>query len=575
MKNKKLAKLLNRIADYLEMDDIDYKPFAYRRAASSLLELEDDIEKIYEEKGREGIEKISGVGQAIADKVEEFLLTGEIEHLERLKTKFPVQMEELLRVEGLGPKSIKKLYEELEIKNLEELKKEAEKGSIASLKGFGEKTEKNILEAIDFLKKDEGSWALGEVMEFSKKIFNELKAMKEVKKISFAGSLRRKKELVGDVDILVSASKTESIMNKFTSFENIEKVLGQGETKASIKMEEGFNVDLRVVERASFGSALQYFTGSKEHNIRTRKVAISKGFKLNEYGLFKNGRRVAGKSEEEIYSKLGMSFIPPEVREDRGEIEKAMKGEYFNLCEVSDIKGDLHTHTTWTGGKQSVKEMAIAAYELGYEYIGIADHTKYLQIENGLNEKELKKQREEIERVNLELEDEGFQIKVLQGCEANILEDGSLDIDDESLEALDYVIAGIHSHFKLPEEEMTERLIRAIKHPQVNIISHPTGRLIKKRESLSLDVEKIIKTAKEEGVVLEINSSPHRLDLSDRYIKKCVENDQFLIINSDAHHKDQLENINFGVGQARRGWAQKEDIANSKKLEELIDILKK
>ncbi len=575
MKNKKLAKLLNRIADYLEMDDIDYKPFAYRRAASSLLELEDDIEKIYEEKGREGIEKISGVGQAIADKVEEFLLTGEIEHLERLKTKFPVQMEELLRVEGLGPKSIKKLYEELEIKNLEELKKEAEKGSIASLKGFGEKTEKNILEAIDFLKKDEGSWALGEVMEFSKKIFNELKAMKEVKKISFAGSLRRKKELVGDVDILVSASKTESIMNKFTSFENIEKVLGQGETKASIKLEEGFNVDLRVVERASFGSALQYFTGSKEHNIRTRKVAISKGFKLNEYGLFKNGRRVAGKSEEEIYSKLGMSFIPPEVREDRGEIEKAMKGEDFNLCEVSDIKGDLHTHTTWTGGKQSVKEMAIAAYELGYEYIGIADHTKYLQIENGLNEEELKKQREEIERVNLELEDEGFQIKVLQGCEANILEDGSLDIDDESLEALDYVIAGIHSHFKLPEEEMTERLIRAIRHPQVNIISHPTGRLIKKRESLSLDVEKIIKTAKEEGVVLEINSSPHRLDLSDRYIKKCVENDQFLIINSDAHHKDQLENINFGVGQARRGWAQKEDIVNSKKLEELIDILKK
>ncbi|MGM0439040.1 MAG: DNA polymerase/3'-5' exonuclease PolX [Patescibacteria group bacterium] len=575
MKNKKLADILNRIADYLEMDDVDYKPFAYQRAANSILELEKPINEIYEEEGREGIEQISGIGEAIADKVEEYLLTGEVEHLERLKEKFPIDMDNLLRVEGLGPKSIKKLYEELDIKNLKELKEKAENNEIANLKGFGDKTEKNILEAIDFLEKDEGKWSLGEVLPVANEIFEELKNLKEVKKISFAGSLRRKKELVGDVDILVSASRTKQIMNKFTSFSRVEKVLGQGDTKSSIKLQEGFDVDIRVVEKASFGSALQYFTGSKSHNIRVRKIAIAKGFKLNEYGLFKDGKKVAGKTEEGIYKKLGMTYIPPEIREDRGEVEEAQKGNKFSLCELSDIKGDLHTHTTWTGGKQSVEEMARAANELGYDYIGIADHTKYLQVENGLDEEELEKQRKEINKVNNKLKKEGLDFKILQGCEANILKDGSLDISDESLKKIDYVIAGIHSHFKLEKKEMTKRLIKAIKHPQVNIISHPTGRLIKKRESLNLDINKILKIAKEEAVILEINSSPHRLDLSDKYIKQCIENNQYLVINSDAHHKDQLKNMKYGINQARRGWAESKDIVNTKKITKLLEILNK
>lgn len=572
-KNKKLAKILNRIADYLEMEEVKHKPFAYQRAASSILELDKDIKELYEDSGRKGLENVSGVGQAIADKVEEYLLTGEVEYLQRLQKKFPVDMDDLLRVEGLGPKSIKKLYEELEVKTLSDLKRAAKAGAVAELKGFGEKTQENILEAIEFLEKDEGKWSLGEVMLVAEELFNRLEKLKEVKRIDFAGSLRRKKEVVGDVDILISASKIEKIMKIFTSFESIEKVLGQGETKASIRLKEGFDVDLRVVDSSSFGSALQYFTGSKEHNIKTRKIAISKGFKLNEYGLFEDGERVSGAEEEEIYSKLGMTFVPPELRENRGEVERALDGDEFNLCNLSDIKGDLHTHTTWTGGNHSIKEMGLAANNLGYDYIGIADHTKYLQIENGLNEKELEEQRKEIEKVNSELKDEGIGIKILQGCEANILKDGSLDISDESLKKLDYVIAGIHSHFKIPEKEMTARLIKAIKHPEVNIISHPTGRLIKKRESLHLDVEKIIDIAKEEGVILEINSSPYRLDLSDRYIKKCVENGQLLIINSDAHHKDQLKNMSFGVGQARRGWAKKENIINTRNLDDLLKIL--
>ena len=570
-KNKNLAKILNRIADYLEMEEVKHKPFAYQRAANSILELEEPIDELYENKGRKAIIEIPGVGEAIADKAEEFLLTGEIEYLERLKNKFPVDMDNLLRVEGLGPKSIKKLYEELEIKSLDDLKKEAEKGSVSEVKGFGDKTVENILEAIKFLRKDEGKWSLGEVLPIAKEIFSQLESLDEVKKIAFAGSLRRRKEVVGDVDILVSASKTEKVMNTFISFESVEKVLGQGDTKASIRLEEGFDVDLRVVNMTSFGSALQYFTGSKSHNIKVRKIAISDEMKLNEYGLFKDGKKIAGKTEEEIYSKLGMTYIPPEIRENRGEVEEALKGKSFNLCELEDIKGDLHTHTTWTGGSQTVDEMALAAAEIGYEYIGIADHTKYLQIENGLDERELREQRKEIEKINQKLKEEGIDITILQGCEANILKDGSLDITDDALSQLDYVIAGIHSHFKLPKEEMTERLIKAIKHPEVNIISHPTGRLIKKRESLSLDVEKIISVANEEGVVLEINSSPHRLDLSDRYIKRCVENGQLLVINSDTHHKDQLKNMEFGVGQARRGWAESGDILNTKNLKELLN----
>ncbi len=569
MLNKEIAQQLDKIADYLEMEEIDYKPFAYRRASSSISELSEDIEEIYEEKGREGIEEINGVGKNIADKIEEFILTGEMEYLENLKAKFPVDLDNLLRVEGLGPKSIKKLFKELNVRNLSDLEKATKEGEIASLSGFGEKTEKNIREAIEFLKKDEGKWLLGEVFSDSEAIFSRLEKLKETEKISFAGSLRRKKETVGDVDILVSAKKAEEIIDCFVGYEGVLKTLSKGETRSSIRLKSGFNVDLRVVGKNSFGSALQYFTGSKEHNIKLRRIANEKGMKLNEYGLFKDGRRVAGREEEKIYSLLGLSFVPPELREDRGEVEAYLKGEELELVTQKDIKGELHMHTTWTGGAQTVEEMAKRGEELGYEYIGIADHTEFLRIENGLNAEDLEKQRAEIKEV-----DAMMKIKIFQGCEANILKDGSLDIDDEALEKLDYVIAGIHSNFKMDREEMTARVVKAIKHPLVKIISHPTGRLIKRRESLDLDMVAIFNEAKKAGVVLEINSSPHRLDLRDTDIKRCVEMNIPMIINSDAHHVDQLENISFGIGQARRGWAEKKNIINSKSKEELKKFFK-
>lgn len=570
IKNKKIAKRLQSIAHYLEMDEVDYKPFAYERAASSILRLEDSVEKIYEEKGRKGIEDISGVGEAIADKVEEFLLTGEMEHLKKLKEKFPVKMKDLLRVEGLGPKSIKKLYEELKVTDLIELKKAAKKGKIAELDGFGKKTEQNILEAISFLSKDEGKWALGEVLPIAENIFNGLKSIPEVEKISFAGSLRRMKEVVGDVDILVSAEKPSKVMKVFTSFDGIRKVLGVGDTKASIRFEEGFDVDLRIVKPESFGAALQYFTGSKEHNIKVRKIAIDNGFKLNEYGLFKGDDRIAGGTEEEIYKELGLNYIPPELREDHGEIEKAKNDDFSDLCKLEDLKGDLHTHTNWTGGVNSLEEMIEAAKQRGYDYLGISDHTKMLKIENGLDEDELLKQNKEIKRLNKEK-----KLEVLHGCEANILKDGSLDIGNEVLEKLDYVIAGIHSNFKMSEEKMTERLLKAIRNPLVNIISHPTGRLIKKREMLPLNMNKVLEVAKKEEVILEINSSPSRLDLSENLIRQCVDKGIKMVINSDSHHINQLETIRFGVGQARRGWATKKLIINSYKIEKLLNTLRK
>jgi len=574
VKNKELAEKLNRVAEYLEMGDVDYKPFAYRRAASSILELEESVEEIYDKEGRKGLEEISGVGKNIADKLEEYILTGEIEHLKTLREKFPVDLKNMLRVEGLGPKSVKKLYENLGVENLEDLKIAASEGRVAEVEGLGEKTEKNILEAIEFLKKDEGKWALGEVLPVAREIYKRLKSLKEVKRISFAGSLRRKKELVGDVDLLVSASKTEKIMKSFTSFPNVEKVLGEGETKSSIRLREGFDADLRIVGEKSFGSALQYFTGSKNHNIKIRKIAKSKGLKLNEYGLFDKKKKIAGRTEKEVYSKLGLTLIPPELREDRGEVEKAQKGEDFSdLCKLEDLKGDLHIHTDWTGGANSLKEMVSAARERGYAWVGIADHTEFLRIENGLSEKELSKQRKEIEKLNSKFEAQNSDFYVMQGCEANILRDGSLDISDKGLKKLDYVIAGMHSGFKMGRIEMTERLIKAMRHPEVDIISHPTGRLIKKRDSLNLDMEKIFKVAEEENVFLEINSSPARLDLKDADIKKCVERGIKLAINSDSHHLNQLENVEFGVGQARRGWAKSTDIINTLSKEDFLSLI--
>ncbi len=581
-KNLQLAKIFSQMAVYLEMEDVPFKPQAYQRAALALETISDDIEEIYKKEGIEGLEKIPGVGKSIAEKIVEFLKTGKIKEFEEKRKKIPVDLEELMQVEGIGPKTIKTLYQNLKIKNLKDLEKAAKEGKIRHLPNFGEKSEQNILQAIEFLKRSKGRFLISEALAIAEKIVEELKQLKEIDKISLAGSLRRMKETIGDIDILVTIKRgykdkegAKKVMDKFINLEGIEKVWDYGLTKSSVRFDLGIDADLRIVEDYEFGSALQYFTGSKEHNIITRKLALEKGLKLNEYGVFKGNKRIAGQTEEEVYQAIGLPYIEPELRENTGEIEAGLKGKLPKIIDYDEIKGDLHCHSDWDGGENSILEMAESALKMGYQYLGIADHTKFLKIEHGLDEKKLLEQRKEIEKINQNFQKRGINFKILQGCEANILNDGSLDIDDKTLKNLDYVIAGIHSHMKMSKEEMTKRMLRAIKNPLVKIISHPTGRLINRRDEYQIDLDQILKAATEYNVALEINSFPDRLDLNDRNIRKAVELGVKLVINTDSHHKDQLRFIRFGIAQARRGWATKNDIINSWSLEKLLNFFNK
>jgi DNA polymerase (family X) len=570
MKNQEIANIFFEMADYLKMKDETFRSVAYNRVALTLDSMDRDVEGVYREGGLKALEDIPGVGKNIALKIEEYLKTGKIKSYLDLKKQTPVRLDEISKVEGMGPKKAKVLFEKLGVRNLKDLEKAAKSHKIAPLFGFGEKTEKNILEGIEFLKKDKGRSLLGHIMPFVEETIAKLSSLREVKEISVAGSTRRMKETIGDVDVLVASLQPEKVMNFFASLPGIAKVWGKGSTKSSIRMRQGFDVDLRIVKPESFGSALQYFTGSKEHNIATRRVAISKGLKLNEYGVFKNDRKIAGRTEQEVYEAIGLSYIPPEMREDTGEVELAQKNKLPEIIGYEDIKGDLHCHSSWDGGEHSIKEMADAAKKMGYDYIGISDHTKFLRIEKGLNEKQLLSQRKEIDSLNYKLQTKNYKLKILQGCEANIMPDGSVDIKDEVLAKLDYVIAGVHSAMKMPREKMTQRIIAAMKNPNVDIISHPTGRLLRKRDEYLIDFEEILQAAKDYNVVLEINSSPERLDLKDVNIRKAKEAGVKMIINTDSHHRDQLKLMKFGIAQARRGWASKEDIINTQSVEKLL-----
>ena len=593
MKNQEIAKIFYEIADYLEMEGVAFKPYAYQKAAITLETLEEDVEEIYKKGGIKALKEIPGVGESIALKIEEYLKTGRIKGYEKLKKKTPINLEEIIAVEGMGPKKAKVLYQKLGIRNLKDLEKTARAHKIASLFGFGEKTEKNILEGIAFLKRSKGRFLLGEILPKVKEVYEKFKSLKEVEKIDPAGSVRRMKETIGDVDFLVISKNPEKVMDFFVSLPGVIKIWGKGTTKASIRMKEGFDMDIRVVPDRSYGSALQYFTGSKEHNIATRKIAIDRGFKLSEYGLFRGSKMIAGADEKEIYQKLGMEWIPPEMRENQGEIEAASERKLPKIIGYKDIKGDLHCHSKWDGGANSIEEIAEAAMKMDYQYIGIADHTKFLRIEHGLDEKKLELQKKEIEKLNSKFRirpqpiSNGLgrpaliqgrwrnsKFRILQGCEANILSDGLIDIKDEALKKLDFVIAGIHSNFKMEKSKMTERIIRAMKNPNVDIISHPTGRILKRRDEYQIDFDKILRVAKETGTILEINSFPERLDLNAENIRRAKEAGVKMVINTDSHHKDQLRFIEFGIAQARRGWAEKGDIINTQPLEKLLKFFK-
>ncbi|MCD6146426.1 MAG: DNA polymerase/3'-5' exonuclease PolX, partial [Thermoplasmata archaeon] len=481
MKNKEVARVLYAIADLLEIKEEKFKPNAYRKAAQNIELLPEDIEKVFEQGN---LEKIPGVGKNIAKKIEEFLKTGKLEYYERLKKEIPVDVEALSSIEGMGPKKIKTLYNELGIKNLSELEKAAREGKIREIKGMGEKTEKKILESIAFARKGKRE-LLGVILPEAM----ELKALleKKVEMISIAGSLRRMKETVGDMDILAFSSQPAEVMDFFTSMENVEAVIAKGETKSSVRLESGIQVDLRIVPKESFGSALQYFTGSKEHNIEVRRIAVRAGCKLNEYGLFKGEKRIAGESEEEVYRALGMDYIPPELRENRGEVEAAMAGKLPHLIEYGDVKGDLQMHTKWSDGANTIEEMVEEARKMGHEFIAITDHVGSLKIAGGMDEDEIRKQMREVEKVNEKYDD----IHVFYGVEVNIMKDGSLDMGKSVLKDVDVVVAGIHSGLRMSEEEMTARMIKAMESGVVNIIAHPTGRIIQRREGIKLDFEKV------------------------------------------------------------------------------------
>lgn len=589
MVNQELAKILSDFARYYEMEGVAFKPQAYEKAALNLETLEEDASDIYKKEGLEGLKRIPGVGEGIAKKIEEYIKTGKIREYENFKKKLPINFGELTAVEGLGVRKAKVLYEKLGVKNLKDLERAAKGRKIAPLFGFGEKTEKNILEGIEFLKRSAGRFSLGEILPKVKAIENALKNLKEVKRVEACGSVRRKKETIGDVDFLVISDKPQKVMDFFVSLPGVVKVWGKGATKTSMRFEEGYDMDIRVVPEKSYGAALQYFTGSKEHNIVLRKIAMDKGLKLSEYGLFRGEKMIAGNKEEEIYEKLGLQWIPPEMRENTGEIELAMSisalssmpkglsnGRLPKLIELKDIKGDLHCHSHWGSGNgpEMIEKLLKAATDKGYKYIGISDHTKFLAIEHGINEKQLAEQRKEINRLNSLFIIHNSSFKILQGCEANILTDGSIDISDEALSKLDYAIAGVHSQMKMPKAKMTERIIKAMKNPHIDIISHPTGRIIGRRPEYEIDIDKIFRAAKETGTILEINAHPARLDLNDINIRKAKEAGVKMIINTDAHQAEEIRLMDYGVSQARRGWAEKGDIVNTKSVFELLNFFK-
>ncbi len=574
MKNQELAKIFYEIANYLAMDDIPFKPYAYERAALTLETLEGNVEEIYEKGGEKGLEAFPGIGKNIAAHIAEYLKTGKIKYYEDLKKRTPINFQELSAVEGLGPKRVKILYQKLGVRNLKELERAAKSHKIALLFGFGDKTEKNILEGIKFLKRSKGRFLLSEILPKAKEVCERLKNLKGVERVDYCGSLRRMKETIGDVDFLVISKNPEKVMDFFVSLPSVVKIWGKGATKASVRTREGFDMDIRVVPKKSYGAALQYFTGSKEHNIVTRTIAMGKGLKLSEYGLFRGSKMIASESEEDIYKILGMSWIPPEMRENQGEIEAALAGKIPEIIRYGDVKGDLHVHSNWDGGVNSIGEMAEAAIKIGYEYLGIADHTKFLRIEHGLNEKELERRNKEIDKLNSKFKSQNSKFRILKGAEANILKDGSIDIKNEALKKLDYVIAGIHSNFKMPKDQMTQRLIRAMENPNVDIISHPTGRILKKRDEYQIDFDKILKAAKATGTILEINAWPERLDLNDQNIQRAKRAGIKMVINTDSHQKSQLPLMEFGIAQARRGWAEKKEVINCHPLEKMLSFLK-
>lgn len=573
MKNKEVVELLEEIADLLALHgETVFRVRAYQRVAQQIDGLTRSIEEIVAE-GK--LREIPGIGEGIAEKITEFINTGSLKYLEDLKKKTPVGLLEIMKVPGLGPKTTKLLYDTLKIKNLDDLERAAKEGKLHNLPHLGVKSEENIIHGISFLKQEgRERILLSEAHLVAEAILNELKKVSGVEQISVAGSLRRQKETVRDIDILCTAKQSESVMSAFVKLPQVKEVLAQGVTKSSVRLENGIQCDLRVVEPEQFGSALQYFTGSKEHNVALRILANKNGYTISEYGLFKIGdekRPLAGATEESIYKKLGLSYIPPELRENRGEIEAAAKGKLPSLIELKDIKGDFHVHSHYSDGAASIETIGEVAMRFGLEWIVLADHSQSLKVAHGVGIKDLSRRRAEIEKWN----SKNKSLHIFCGTELDILSDGSLDYTDNVLADFDFVIAAIHIGFKQSEEQITQRVIAAMENPYVRVIVHPTGRLINKREAYKINIEKILLAAARTRTAIEINAFPERLDLTD---VNCIRAKQLgvkLAIGTDAHAPEQLAFMPYGVSVARRGWLEKKDVLNTFSTKEMLKYAKK
>ena len=582
MTNSEIARQLMEMAAYYEMkigpatkanDTIRFKPRAYERAAQAAEGFAEPLEEIYRHGGEKQIVKeVRGIGPGIAAHIASMIKTGTFAELKAERKKTPVNIGELMQVEGIGPRSIKTLWAELKVKDIKMLEAACLAHRIDRLPHFGEKSEQKILKSIEHLKTSTGRHLLGEALPLSRRLEERIKNIPGVTAATTAGSVRRRQETIGDIDILVTAKDPKKVHEAFIKMPEIVRVVrkGDGEGITSVILSDGIQADVRILKDDEYGAGLQYFTGDKNHNVKLRTLAIKKGFKLSEYGLFKGKKRVAGKTEEEIYKALGMDCPPPEIRTDEGEIDAARASKLPHLIGYADIRGDLQVQTSWTDGDSTIEEMALAAKKAGLEYIAITDHTVSLAMTGGLDEKKLEKQIKAIATVNKKISG----IVILSGSEVNIGKDGSLDIDDATLSQLDCVGASVHSYFNLPKAEQTQRIIRAMENPNVDIIFHLTGRKIKARPPIELDIDAIIAAAKRTGTALEVNASPDRLDIRDEYVRKAVEAGVRLAIDSDAHSPSNFNFLEYGIATARRGWAEKKDILNALPVEKLLKWLK-
>jgi len=568
--NQYIASIFAEIADLLDIaGENPFRVRAYRNAARTILSSSKNMADLVEE-GFD-LTTLRGIGKELSQKIIEIVQTGELSFLKRLKASSSPELETLLRIPGLGPRRVQQLHKELHINSLQDLKKALQKGDVEKLPGFGPKLIESIAKGLEEKTYEEKRYRLFEADPVAKEIIKSLKRSHRLLSIEIAGSIRRRRETVHDIDIVASCEAGSDMMDRFTTLQEVDKIIMKGPTRSSVTLKSGIQVDLRVVPKDAYGAALHHFTGSKAHNIALRKMAVKRGLKINEYGIFKADKRIAGKKEADIYKNLGLDYIEPEMRENRGEILLAGEHRLPRLIEEEEIRGDLHIHTTDSDGAGSLREMAMAAREKGYEYIAITDHTKHLTIAHGLDEKRVRKQLEVIDRLNEELEG----ITILKSAEVDILEDGRLDLPDTLLKELDLVVCAVHYKLKLSKKAQTRRILKAMEDPYFSILAHPTGRLIGLREPYEVDMEAVIKACTHRGCILELNAQPDRLDLTDIHCRMAKEAGVPIAISTDAHSVRDLDLMTYGIGQARRGWLEKSDVLNTKSLKELKKYLKK